>query len=131
VAAAAGSTRCASIGLATSTGARATEIARLIAPEFGISLDEHRATDISNYKLLPGDLLLVMELRHAHRLVARGIPERQIALLGHWGRPIRYHIHDPQTLSIDYFRSCFATIQPAVCRLMAELAEAGSPSSRT
>ncbi|THF61619.1 arsenate-mycothiol transferase ArsC [Pseudothauera rhizosphaerae] len=128
--AAAGKARCASIGLATTTGARATEIARGIAPEFGISLDGHRATDIGDYELQPGDLLLVMELRHAHRLAARGIPPRQIALLGHWARPIRYHIHDPHTLSVEYYRSCFAVIQPAVRRLVAELAAADSPSTR-
>lgn len=122
--------RCMSIGLATTTGAKATETARIIAPEFGISLDTHRATDLSDYELDGGDLLLVMELRHAHRLVAAGFPAGQIALLGHWARPIRYHIHDPQTLSTEYFRSCFAVIQPAVRRLVAELKAADSPSTR-
>lgn len=121
---------CASIGLATSTGARATELARSIAPNHRISLDAHRATDITAFEFQPGDLLLVMELRHAERLAKRGIPERQIALLGHWARPVRYHIHDPQTLSVDYFRSCFTVIESAVRQLVAELQAAGSPSIR-
>lgn len=129
--AAAREARCASIGLSTSTGARATEIARTIAPEHGISLDEHRATDISAYERQEGDLLLVMELRHAHRLVAKGVPEEQIALLGHWARPVRYHIHDPQTLSVDYFRSCFTVIESATRRLVAELEVGDSPSTRS
>lgn len=121
---------CISIGLSTSTGAPATANAKMVAQEFGISLDEHTATDFSDYERRAGDLLLVMELRHARRLVSRGIPAGQIALLGHWARPIRYHIHDPETLSIDYFRTCFATILPAVIRLLAELKQGNSPSIR-
>lgn len=126
--AAARGARCISIGLATTTGAPATQAARRLAPEFGVSLEAHAATDITDYVPAPGDLLLVMELRHAHRLVARGIPARQIALLGQWAHPIRYHIHDPDTLSDNYFRTCFATLQPAVWRLLTEFAESGSPS---
>ena len=121
---------CISIGLATTTGAPATVNARTVSREFDISLDSHKATNISDYERRDGDLLLVMELRHAHRLVGRGVPAHQIALLGHWARPIRYHIHDPDTLSIDYFRSCFATILPAVTLLLAELKRGNSPSIR-
>lgn len=120
-----------SIGLATTTGAPATDSAIAVAREFGISLEEHQATSLKDYERRPGDLLLVMELRHAHRLVALGIPEQQVALLGHWARPIRYHIHDPHTLSIDYFRSCFASILPAVIRLSEELRGNDSPCART
>lgn len=121
---------CISIGLSTTTGAPATVNARAVSREFDISLDSHTATNISDYERRDGDLLLVMELRHAHRLVDRGVPADQIALLGHWARPIRYHIHDPDTLSVDYFRSCFATILPAVTLLLAELKQGNSPSIR-
>jgi protein-tyrosine phosphatase len=68
-----------------------------------------------------------MELRHANRLVDRGIAPEQIALLGHWAQPRRYHIHDPHTLSPAYFRTCFGAIAPAVERLAAELRDGGSP----
>ncbi|MCB1918303.1 MAG: low molecular weight phosphatase family protein [Rhodocyclaceae bacterium] len=118
-----------SIGLATTTGAPATPAARKVAREMGYSLDEHQATAISDFQRASGDLLLVMELRHAHRLLARGVPADAIALLGHWARPMRYHIHDPDTLSIEYFRSCFATIQAAVQGLATELKAANSPSA--
>lgn len=121
---------CISIGLSTTTGAPATPNARAVAVEFGLSLDDHAATDLADYRLRAGDLLLVMELRHAHRLVARGVPATQIALLGHWARPVRYHLHDPDTLSVDYFRTCFASIQPAVIRLIAELRQGLSPATR-
>ncbi|CAI08549.1 predicted molecular weight phosphotyrosine protein phosphatase [Aromatoleum aromaticum EbN1] len=121
---------CISIGLSTTTGAPATETARMVAREFGLSLEHHAATDISDYCPRDDDLLLVMELRHAHRLVSHGIPAARIALLGHWARPIRYHIHDPDTLSEDYYRSCFAILLPAVRNLVNELELGNSPSIR-
>jgi protein-tyrosine phosphatase len=119
--------RCASIGLSTTTGAPANEAARVIAPEFGISLEDHRATDLADFEPAPGDLFLAMELRHANRLVERGIAAESVALLGHWAQPRRYHIHDPHTLSPAYFRTCFGVIAPAVERLAAELRDGGSP----
>jgi hypothetical protein len=48
----------------------------------------------------PGDLLLAMEVRHAHELVRRGIPADAIALLGHWSRP---------TASTSTIRTCTPT----------------------
>lgn len=121
---------CVSLGLSTTTGAPATLMAQETALELGISLAQHTATDISQYAPRDDDLLLVMELRHAHRLVARGIPAERIALLGHWARPIRYHIHDPEKLSREYYRSCFGVILPAVINLVNELKLGGSPSIR-
>ena len=121
---------CASIGLSTTTGAPATPEAIAVAREFGVSLDAHQATDYSDYTRRDGDLLLVMELRHAHALVERGVPPDRIALLGHWAKPVRYHIHDPHTLSTGYYRTCFALIRPAVLRLVEELERAGSPGIR-
>lgn len=119
--------RCASIGLSTTTGAPANEAARMIAPEFGLSLDAHRATDFFDFEPAPGDLFLAMELRHANRLVERGIAAERVALLGHWAQPRRYHIHDPHTLSPAYFRTCFGVIAPAVEHLAGELRAGGSP----
>ncbi|WP_068808272.1 arsenate-mycothiol transferase ArsC [Thauera phenolivorans] len=121
---------CISLGLSTTTGAPATQMAQEVGREFGVSLEGHAATDISKYGPRSDDLLLVMELRHAHRLANRGIPQEQIALLGHWARPIRYHIHDPEKLSRDYYRSCFGVILPAVTNLVNELKQANSPSVR-
>jgi protein-tyrosine phosphatase len=121
---------CISIGLSTTTGAPATDTARRIAAEFGMSLDHHKATDLQHYAPQPGDLLVVMESRHARLLVSRGVQPEQIALLGHWARPIRYHIHDPQTLSVEYYRSCFSIILPAVVQLAAELRRSSSPAAR-
>lgn len=109
--------RSVSIGLSTTTGAPAYSMAVDVAPRYGLTLAEHQATDFCDYVYAPGDLLLAMEVRHAHELVRRGIPREAIALLGHWARPHRIHIHDPHTLSEAYFRTCFAILHSAVVNL--------------
>lgn len=109
--------RSVSIGLSTTTGAPAYPMAVDVAPRYGLSLADHRATDFSDYVYAPGDLLLAMEVRHAHELVRRGIPRSAITLLGHWARPHRIHLHDPHTLSEAYFRTCFAVLHSAVVNL--------------
>lgn len=119
--------RVASIGLSTTTGAPAFEKAISTAPVYGASLAEHRATDFTDYSYQPGDLLLAMEVRHAHELVRRGIPASAVLLLGHWARPHRIHIHDPHQHTDQYFRTCFAIIHSAVVNLVDELRQAGSP----
>lgn len=122
---------CCSIGLSTTTGVPAFRTAVTLAREFDLDLSTHRATDISDYELQPRDLLLVMEVRHARRLVARGVPPRQIVLLGAWAAPRRVHLHDPHTLSDEYFRTCFSLIQSAVRGLVLHLRQAGSPCVAT
>ncbi len=119
--------RTISIGLSTTTGANAFETAVQTAPIYGHDLSEHKATDFSDYAFVPGDLLLVMEVRHARELIRRGIPADAIALLGHWSRPHRIHIHDPHLLSDRYFRTCFSILHSAVVNLVAELRSANSP----
>ena len=119
-----------SIGLSTTTGAPAFHIAVDTAVRFGIDLSDHVATNLTDYQFQPGDLLLVMEVRHAKQLVAHGIPENAIALLGNWASPHRVHIHDPHTLSAAYFRTCFTLIKSAVDNLTADLRSSGSPCMR-
>jgi protein-tyrosine phosphatase len=111
----------ASLGLATTTGTPAFDMARTTAALFNLSLEQHRATDLSDFAGLPGDLYLVMELRHASWLAQEPLPrDTQIALLGLWATPVRPHIHDPHGLSAEYFRRCFATLDSAVTRLAAD-----------
>lgn len=109
---------CISIGLSTTTGAPATPQAIAQACAQGFDLSGHAATNFVDYTYAEGDLLLVMEVRHAFRLVELGIPSRSIALLGAWATPKRIHLHDPHTLSADYFATCFQLIESAVTRLL-------------
>lgn len=108
-----------SIGLSTTRGAPATLEAVRQARRQQIDLSAHRATPREDYQPEPGDVLLVMEVRHAQRLQQQGVPASAIAFLGLWGAPCRVHLHDPQTLSADYFASCFALIESAVRRIAA------------
>lgn len=116
----------ASIGLRTTTGAHATPQACRAARAQAIDLHGHRATDLSDYRYQAGDLLVAMEIRHVHALIAAGMPAESICLLGHWARPHRIHLHDPHTLDEAYFTTCFELISGAVDRLLADLRQLGS-----
>jgi protein-tyrosine phosphatase len=115
-----------SIGLSTTTGAAATPEAVHQARLQGFELSAHRATALADYTYQVGDLLLVMELRHAHALVRHGIPAVAVLPLGLWATPRRVHLHDPHTLSAEYFSTCFTLIESAVRRLV-ELRREGRP----
>lgn len=119
----------ASFGLATTTGGPAYEAAIRTAPRFGVRLESHRATDISDFDHREGDLLVVMEIRHIDRLLSRGYPDESIALLGRWSAPMRLHIHDPHTLSDEYFLSCFTILDSAVRNLARELSARAHPAA--
>lgn len=111
----------ASFGLATTTGIRADPTATKISLQFGVNLTPHRVTDISDFQFNPGDLLLAMEIRQARKLARSLLPaDVHVGLLGNWGRPRRSHIHDPFSLSEDYFVTCFQVIDAAVKQLCRE-----------
>ncbi|MEM1132011.1 MAG: phosphotyrosine protein phosphatase [Pseudomonadota bacterium] len=106
----------ASFGVAASSGSPAEPVAQKIArDDYGVDLTWHRAQD-TRFHALPGDLLLAMEVRQLNRIAnlpALSIPPR--ALLG---SVINVpHLHDPFTLSEDYYRTCFSRILRAVDRL--------------
>lgn len=107
-----------SIGLSTTKGIAATPAAIKQARYHGIDLSPHQATTIDDYLYCEGDILLVMEVRHAFALRERGVPPAAISFLGSWGAPGRIHLHDPHTLSDDYFATCFALVESAVRRLV-------------
>lgn len=105
----------ASFGLSTTTGARANAQARECAVRQGRDLEDHRATDMSDFEIRDGDLLLVMEVRQARRLQRElGDSKAQIALLGVWATPARPHIHDPLHMTPGYFDRCYQVIESAV-----------------
>lgn len=116
-----------SIGLSTTTGAPAFHTAVSTAKRLGYDLLAHTATDLSDYSYQNGDLLLVMEIRHIKRLILSGVPAQAIAPLGQWASPVRIHLHDPHTLSDDYFHTCFNLINSAVINLTEEFRELNSP----
>jgi protein-tyrosine phosphatase len=110
----------ASFGLVSSTGNPAFPRGVEVAAEMGFDMGAHVTTDISDFIPQPGDLYLVMEMRHARALVRKGYLPRQIALLGYWSRPQRLHLHDPHQHSHEFFRTCFTLIHSAVDNLARE-----------
>ena len=116
-----------SFGLSASTGRPAYAKALELAPRFRADLSCHQTTDIADYQHETGDLLIAMEIRHARRLVACGYPAESIILLGNWATPHRIHIHDPYSLSDEYFMSCFTIINSAVQNLIDTLKRLPSP----
>lgn len=113
----------ASFGLSTHTGGASPEEAVAAAARLNVDMTAHRAVDWTDFKVLPGDLLLVMEIRQAHELRRRlgSRDDVQVCLLGMWCDPVVPHLHDPHTLSGDYFDTNFRRVDQAVRRLCASL----------
>lgn len=117
---------CASLGLSTSTGIPAFSKAIETAAAFGRDLSTHVATDLSDFEVRATDLFLVMEVRQARllqqKLAGTGA---QVALLGLWAKPARPHIHDPMSLSDEYFRTCYRVIESAVENIRTAISNRG------
>ena len=123
--------RVASLGLSTSTGGRSPTQALAASQRAGVDMSAHRATSWPDFKVRPGDLFLVMEVRQAHEVRRRLGPRNdvQVALLGMWCAPPRPHLHDPYRLGDAYFDTCFVHVRQAVARLAADLPNARIPSA--
>lgn len=127
----------ASFGLATHTGGASPKEAVAAAARAQVDMSAHRAVDWTDFKVQPGDLMLVMEVRQAHELRRRLGPRTdvQICLLGMWCKPVMPHLHDPYTLSGGYFDTNFRRVRQAVHNLSAALPhlhrrEHGTPDTR-
>nr|WP_067297790.1 hypothetical protein [Marinobacterium profundum] len=111
----------AGFGLSTTSGVPAFDLGVETALERGVDMRSHLTTDSADFSIRDTDLLLVMELRHARRLQGMLCKSNaQIALLGHWARPRRLHIHDPHIHGKAYFNCCYAIIENATENLIEE-----------
>ena len=107
-----------SFGLSTTTGGKAFDKAILIAHERNIDLTQHLATNISDFRLKEGDLLVPMEIRQARQLKKKfNMKKCQMTILGLWSSPLRPHLHDPYEHHLEYFRNCFDIIDSAVTNM--------------
>lgn len=115
----------ASIGLSTTTGVSANNIAIKVADEREVNMHQHQATDLTEFEVQDGDLFLVMEVRHAHYLTLKLKDYKcvQIALLGSFCSPSHPHLHDPYSLHEDYFRHCFDLIENATLNLQESVSQ--------
>ena len=113
----------ASIGLSTTTGLDAFDMAIDVARDYAIDMSTHKTTDIGDFDIRDGDLFLVMEDRHIEPLLSATLGrDVQIGLLGLWCRPRLALLYDPHRLSRSYFAACYGRIREAVTRIGAELA---------
>jgi protein-tyrosine phosphatase len=117
----------ASLGLSTTTGESANGTAMSVAKQTGLDMTTHQATDFDDFQIMAGDVYLAMEIRQVKKLsqLLAGHRDVQIGLLGNYCTPLRPHLHDPFTLSEDYFHHCFKLIQTAVQALKVQLTAAG------
>jgi protein-tyrosine phosphatase len=108
-----------SMGLSAATGNPADPIVAKIAGEQGLAITAHRSCTAPDFKPQPGDLMLAMEVRQLEQLSRDPrLSAYPRLLLGSFaGVP---HIHDPFTLSEDYYRTCLPRIARAVERLSQE-----------
>ncbi len=106
----------ASAGLSTHTGAASPDSALRAARRHGYDMSAHRATDLTDFEVQPGDLFLVMEVRQARELRRRlgARTDVEVVLLGLWCTEPMPHLHDPFTLSDAYFDQCFGRVRQAV-----------------
>jgi protein-tyrosine phosphatase len=108
-----------SAGLSTHAGGLAHPPVIAEAARMGYDLSAHRTTPIADYAPLPGDLLLVMEVRQLAALDRdprlADVPKM---LLGSWARPW-LHLHDPYMLGDAYLAKCLQRIERATKALVA------------
>jgi protein-tyrosine phosphatase len=108
-----------SFGLLATTGSAADRDAQRMAARWNISLVPHRATNVHDSRILPGDVLLGMEPQHCLNVEKMGLvsKEVQISLLGLWcASPLAY-LPDPFGMSDDCFAFVFSKIAEAVTNI--------------
>ena len=110
--------RTAGFGLSTTTGLPAHPPVADEAARRGLPLAAHRTTALTDFAMLPGDLLLVMEVRQLKRLRANPALSRTPRnLLGRYARPPVPHLHDPYMIDPAYLPTCLDRIERAVINL--------------
>ena len=117
-----------SAGLHARLGKAADPRAKAAAPEFGVSLDSHRATPLQSEAVERADLVFVMDWLNAAQFIAR-FPRSQskVLLLGAFGRasageaPI---VADPYAQSDEAVIACYRRLDVAVRALASKIVRA-------
>ncbi len=116
--------RVASAGLNAVPGRGAHPWAISIAPEFGISLDEHRARQLTPELVAQADVIFAMDYQNQVQLLSRWKDSRhKVYLLSAYaGKDYRsLEIPDPYYLGLEETRQCYAVLSTCVQNLVSSL----------
>ncbi len=110
-----------SAGVAAWQGAEASAYAIDVIREHGIDLRDHRSQPISLELVQWADHIVVMEPRHAERIVEL-VPQSTTKIIGLWSylQQAMEWVPDPHQQSIEVFRNSCRDIGEAVSRLIQE-----------
>lgn len=111
-----------SAGLETTPGKPAHFKAKATAVEYGLSLEEHKTTQVHAELLDKSDLIIVMEVAQKdriHRLYPRTMGK--VVLLGRFDTAGPLEIADPYSGTSDDFRSCYQQVSRCCENLAARL----------
>ena len=106
-----------SYGLYTSKNKPANTRMQTVAAKYGYSLEQHQTQTIDSFKLLEGDLILVMDLKQYHAIKNLYGKQAPVSLLGLWTSSPRAYLHDPYSCGEAYFDTCCRLIEDAVINL--------------
>ncbi|MCG5514347.1 low molecular weight protein-tyrosine-phosphatase [Ectothiorhodospira shaposhnikovii] len=104
--------RVESAGIGALVGHPADEITRRLAADQGLSLEEHRAVQVTEDHVRRADLILVMEPVHRQYLLELSPSARgKVFLLGHWSERV---IEDPYRRSESVYQRVHEEIRQGV-----------------
>jgi protein-tyrosine-phosphatase len=117
--------RIVSAGLSATPGTPAHEWSIAAARDFGISLEHHRATLVSNELLEEADVIFVMDYRNLVQLLSRyPVPREKVFMLGEFATPKQSQIKDPYYGDQEETRRCYAILHQCIVALVDTLFDA-------
>jgi len=103
-----------SCGLDAIDDAYANDMAINVSRKHGYDLSVHRSRALTSIDIRKTDLLVAMEPWQTNKLISSTKNKYQYTLLGLWGNTKTPYIHDPYSLSEEYFDNCFKSIEESV-----------------
>lgn len=121
-----------SAGLHARLGKAADPRARAAAPEFGVSLESHRATPLISEAVERADVVFVMDWLNEAQLIAR-FPgsESKVLLLGAFGRANAHAspIPDPYSEADAAVTACYRRLDVAIRAVASKIVRAPESQS--
>ena len=109
-----------SAGLGATPGKPADPRALVAAREFGVSLEDHRATLLTREMVEQSDVIFTMDFQNQAQLLARYPDARhKVVMLSAYAEPaLRFReIADPYVSDLDGTRQCYRTLQTCIDNL--------------